>query len=179
MYRRVPFARLFGFGVLLLAACDGEQPAARPSHGARIAEPDSGRWVWICSVHVSGPKRDALQAAGKGSASTRELARTSAIRDGCKKVNGGRACQTAMSGWQLGAAHCADAAKKKPTVVECSIEVKRPAGKPRASQQAEAPSAERACRRARREACRQVSGGSECNQGLQGWQSQKSVARRR
>ena len=182
MRKRSEIRRTLACAVALCAygsiGCGDESPVPRPTHGARIAEPDIGRWIWMCSVSVVGPERIGIDVQGKGVSSTRDLARTAAIKDACAAVDGGVTCQNATSGWTLGAAHCKET-KEQPVTFECTIDASRKAGRPEANQQAEAPSAERACRRARREACRKVAGGVDCARGTQGWRSQKSLARRR
>ena len=160
-------------------SCSEEPNSSRPTHGARIAEPETGAWVWLCAVSVHGAAYSESKAEGTAQGPTRETARTAAVRAGCAKAKGGKHCVNATAGWTLGSAMCAQKKKIKPVQFECTIEVSRPAGAPEATDQAEAPTAKRACRRAKREACRKVGGSDACIRGIDGWYSNKSLGRRR
>lgn len=164
---------------LPVVSCSEVADSPRPTHGARIAEPEAGTWTWLCAVSVQGAEYAESSAKGSGVGSTREAARTVAVRDACAKAGGGKSCENASVGWELGSAMCKQVKKDNPVQFECEIDVHRPSGAPSALDQAEAAVAKRACLRAKRGACAKINGGDACMRGIDGWSSDKSLGRRR
>lgn len=167
--------------VAALGGCRNE-----PGTGARIAEPGEGAWTAVCSATVEGPERPGRVAEGDGLHKRRKEARRRAVVSACRKANGGAPCRGGTGGWTVAKEHCRiDGAtkddstakerrrpSKEPTAPDkfrCSVEVRRPAGRPRGAAQANAPEAAKACERAVRKACKAASGGAPCSRGETGW----------
>ena len=113
---------------LPVVSCSEVADSPRPTHGARIAEPEAGTWTWLCAVSVQGAEYAESSAKGSGVGSTREAARTVAVRDACAKAGGGKSCENASVGWELGSARKQQRRTIRSNSVK--IDVRDPPGPP-------------------------------------------------
>ena len=151
-----------------------------PGNGARIAEDEGGPWIALCAVEVTGPARPQKHGEGEGRHQTRTKARRMAIARACTEADGGPTCQN-LTVWSVEKEQCErlDAEAGRPAEHRCRVTVVRPAGPRKTTVEAEGPTKERACRRAKRQACEAVDGDGPCLHGAEGWTARQSTGRRR
>lgn len=159
---------------LIIVSCQ------RSSEGARITEPQEGAWIWTCTVSAEGPARTELTGEGRAEHRIRQAARRLAHTRACDATGGSTQCKTSAEGWSISEASCNPTeTEEEDEVFVCELKVRRAAGVGSGQAQSEGRTEEKACERARREACREAANREHCEQGADGWSVQTQVGRYR
>ncbi|MFT7621473.1 MAG: hypothetical protein ACI9WU_000636 [Myxococcota bacterium] len=164
---------------LSLCAC-ADAPTSRAHKGARIAEPAEGPWVDVCAVDMKGPPRPEERGTGEARHQTRRQAHRLATASACNSADGGPSCVGLSGDWSVDTENCSRIETEgRPGEHRCRITVTREAGERTAVASAEGRSAEKACERARKRACRDMAGGTACVRLEDGWTARSTRGRRR